>query len=204
MAPVIFTGVSMRAILLAAAAAIWAGNAGAAQFELKYTLDYARYGFEDHSNPDDNNSAEMPNAEFDISIIFDAATVAGLTGVSLDALAPTIVSAIFDTDVTDPGGIISFLLRDFSLSTDANGKITSIATRLHGLGDCPCAFGIMEGSEGWISPYGFDEIYSFKGRWHLTNLDMPPVPLPAGAPLLLAGLAGLALVRRAGSRSTTL
>lgn len=183
MPPVIFTGVSMRAILLAAAAAIWAGNAGAAVYTLTFIAD--------------DPSAIPEWYSLDPVIILDVPSLRNLDIFQQyrtdngeewtdDLIPPVLALPAWPTGWSDT---------ELSLKTDSRGKLTHLFFYWDAY---------WEGQDFSLSGWGgywidYEGIQGFgtSGKWVVTPAS---VPLPATAPLLLAALALAGVVRARASR----
>lgn len=110
----------------------------------------------------------------DNSIVFDV--VAGL-GTFVWSDTPD----MFDIVIS---GLTGFSIASTSLSSPFSSG--SVSATMTGAGELTFSF-----NDAKIEP-GFEESRQFT----VTGTQAPPVPLPAGLPLLLAGIAGLGLMRR--------
>lgn len=121
----------------------------------------------------------------------------------------------FTNEASEPGASIGDWV---ATSTDVYRYSVSEVTNLTGFGAVTLTAGtsywlVAEGVSGvngnWLTTGSTDGVRKFfyNGSWHSTNRgSLPPaaritvepavVPLPAGLPLLIGGLAALALVRR--------
>lgn len=173
MAPVIFTGVSMRAILLAAAAAIWAGQAGARIVEYRFTgtgdilsvdisggplVSYeASYDFYDWYDEDPDRE-DCP--KLDLPIV----SFAGLESCGVEEVG---VRISMDQ---------KFNLVDLYMWGEFSGT-QMVWTK--------------NAFQEWLW-YEIEPHYEVDGRW----VRVSPVPLPATAPMLLIGAGLLTALRR--------
>ncbi|WP_395543409.1 VPLPA-CTERM sorting domain-containing protein [Neotabrizicola sp. sgz301269] len=187
MAPVIFTGVSMRAILLAAAAAIWAGNAGAAVYTLTFIADepycYGEGEFECFENP--QIVLDVPSFK-NLDIFQDYDTGDGSEW--LDDLIPPVLGL-----PQWPTGWSTTVLR---IKTDAAGKLVDLWFEWDAYWEGQYLT-LNDWSGYWINQEGF---YTFGtgGTW---DVSPSPVPLPATAPLLLMAISGAVALRRRSGRN---
>ncbi len=166
----------MKTWIAAAALAAIGVQAGAATIEFTFHST-------DTSYENDELDIYEPHfgAYFDVLVRFDAPSLANL-----------------DIDVADLGvGEIMSLydvpLSYFTLTTDSDGALTEVLGGYDNDEMIGASFGAKEAF--FYDYFGADRYY-FDGNAKLVNLDAPPVPLPAGAPLLIGGLAGLAALRR--------
>lgn len=72
-----------------------------------------------------------------------------------------------------------------------------------GLSGDLAVYGIDITKPQWVDPIFAEFNILVDGHISNVELSISPVPLPASAPLMLAGLIGLGVIRRAGSRSAT-
>lgn len=127
-------------------------------------------------------------------------TVAGVTGLDL-AITPlasrTFAAGVFD-GVQDFGGTSGVTYDDLAGTDTKTVTLTSSLAPFIGTGDF-AAFVIAEGNSGYLGTSNSVVEFDTFASSVLTvtyDYDIASVPLPAGLPLLLAGLGGLALVRR--------
>lgn len=185
----------MRAWILAAAAALGVGQAGAATYELTYRTYFVRFIYESPWDWDDYQTWRAPD-KYWIKFLIELPSADGINlgWDSSTALPPVTYSEVKfrglyfgDTAYEWPGASY-----DLHLATNADGKISSVA---FGLSDSGNEVFITNSDGAYLPPAGNDEHFVFTGKWVLKNLDASPVPLPATAPLL-GGAMGLAWIAR--------
>jgi len=89
----------------------------------------------------------------------------------------------------------------FAFSTDANGALTVAQYFVTTVHDFVAVSASL--NYGYFSDFGGNQEWGARGDWVLSRGALPPVPLPAGAPLLLIALGGLALMRRRTRQAIT-
>lgn len=183
MAPVIFTGVSMRAILLAAAAAIWAGQAGAAVYEYKFVF------------------TEGGDPEFAQGfLLIDVPQ----TGVVIDqylvndcyddpSCQTSFLHPVLDAPIMTSEGSPAFYDAYLYLVLGGDGAIVDLSLRYDLLGSV-FRWNATTFETGMDLGDGETDLVTAEGYWAVKEVS--PVPLPATAPLLLLGIGALAMRRR--------
>ncbi|MEP3847119.1 MAG: VPLPA-CTERM sorting domain-containing protein [Paracoccaceae bacterium] len=138
----------------------------------------------------------LSSASFDI--LFDVRTGASVTYSPAALYLTTIMDSDPGTSVSEQylansGGITGV---SFEARVEANG--TGGATQASYLGFSAYVFGItLDPNASLVMETSFSQLNSIVVE---PAADVPPVPLPAGLPLLLSGLAGLGLLRRKSSK----